>query len=129
MGPGFGEQTARRGHRLRGAELEEAIGYAEQKNLDGLALFADPEGHAHILYRRYGFIDAKRYQIYVRFLGQEDTSRTRSDTAMNGVFERLTHENLESYCEEFNAAHERLEWFYPMSVDELRWKLLDSSKV
>ncbi|MHA1644852.1 MAG: GNAT family N-acetyltransferase [Candidatus Freyarchaeota archaeon] len=118
------------GQGLASRLLEEAIGYAEQKNLDGLALFADPEGHAHILYQRYGFIDAKRYLIYVGFLGQEDTaSQKRSDTVMNGVFERLTHENLESYYEKFNAAHERLEWFYPMSLDELRWKLLDSSKV
>jgi GNAT superfamily N-acetyltransferase len=92
--------------------LEEAIKYAEQKKLDGLALFADPEGNARKIYLSHGFVDTKRFHFYTKILYQKEPQ-----------------ENLKDFTEKFNRAYSRFEGFHPLSIDELSWKLLEPSKV
>jgi len=112
--------------------LGEAIKYAEQKKLDGLALFADPEGNARKIYLSHGFIDAKRFHFYMKIFDQKELPENKTKKEFdnqNMSFERLTQKNLKDFTEKFNRAHTPLEGFYPQSMNELRWSLLEPSKV
>jgi GNAT superfamily N-acetyltransferase/mRNA-degrading endonuclease HigB of HigAB toxin-antitoxin module len=119
------------GRGLASKLLEESIKYAEQKNLDGLTLYADPEGHAHKIYLKYGFVDAKTFHFYIKTLSQNESligKRKGKEKNSGGVLELLTKENLKDYAEKFNEAHTRLEAFYPLSLDVLNWRLFESEK-
>ncbi|MEX2723996.1 MAG: GNAT family N-acetyltransferase, partial [Candidatus Freyarchaeota archaeon] len=82
--------------------LVESIKYAEQKSLDGLTLYADPEGHARKIYLKYGFADAKNFHFYIKTLSQDEhlIGEGKSERKHNGgVLNLLTKENLKGYAE------------------------------
>ncbi|MEX2752075.1 MAG: GNAT family N-acetyltransferase [Candidatus Freyarchaeota archaeon] len=111
--------------------LVESIKYAEQKSLDGLTLYADPEGHARKIYLKYGFADAKNFHFYIKTLTQDEhlIGEGKSERKHNGgVLNLLTKENLKEYAEKFNKAYTRMEAFYPLSIDVLNWRLFESEK-
>ncbi len=116
-----------RGRGLASNLLEESIKYAEQKNLDGLTLFADPEGPGYKIYQRHGFIDTKRFHLYLKTFNQEEPqgykTQRESDKA-NIRFEQLTSRNLKNFAEKFNEAYDQFEAFHPLRIDEIRWRLL-----
>ena len=111
--------------------LEESIKYAEQKRLDGLTLFADPEGPGYKIYQRYGFTDIKRFHFYMKTLDQEleNFETQKEDDRAKRSFEQLTSENLKDFIEKYNAAYEQFEGFHPLSIDEIRWRLLEPINV
>ncbi|MFB0559827.1 MAG: GNAT family N-acetyltransferase [Candidatus Lokiarchaeia archaeon] len=111
--------------------LEESIKYAEQKGLDGLTLFADPEGPGYKIYQRYGFTDIKRFHFYMKTLDQKikDFETQKEDYRAKRSLEHLTSENLKGFVEKYNAAYEQYDGFHPLSIDEIRWRLLEPINV
>ncbi|MGQ9721895.1 MAG: GNAT family N-acetyltransferase [Candidatus Jordarchaeum sp.] len=112
--------------------LEQSIKYAEQKNLDGLTLFADPEGPGYKIYLRHGFIDAKRFHIYIKTFNPEKTQNLetgRKDNKDDKRFEILTYKNLKDFAEAFNKAYSHFEGFHSLSIEEMKWRLLEPVNV
>jgi GNAT superfamily N-acetyltransferase len=119
------------GRGLASKLLEESIKYAEQKKLDALTLYADPKEKAHRIYLKCGFKDVKLFNYYIKALNQEIplNDKIKKERNQTIILEQLIQKNLQDFTEIYNMVHTRLEGFWPLSINDLRWRLLEPPKV